>query len=152
MANPAGCSAAPGADVACPAGCFIVPFGALRVFVALVPDVFPGEVCVCTDSPVPVSRAVSDDVAALRVHAEVLTIGTSSGSPRAKEKAAAAAALAAAPPRRTDPLRDTIWSLQAPITPDANAAAAAVRLNEDRQHLLLEATTLAATRRRLESS
>ena len=54
-ADPAGSSAAPGADVACPAGCSIVPFGSLRVFVALVPDVFPGVVRVFTDSPVPVS-------------------------------------------------------------------------------------------------
>ena len=56
--KPAGCNAALGADVACPAGCFIVPFGVLRVLVALVPDVFPSEVCNCADSPVPVSRAV----------------------------------------------------------------------------------------------
>ena len=105
MAKPAGCSAVLGADVACPAGCFIVPFGALRVFVALVPDVFPSEVCNCTSSPVPVRCAVSDDVAALCVRAEVLTIGTSFGSPRTKEKAAAAAtAMTAAPPRRADPL------------------------------------------------
>ena len=151
-ANQAGCGATPGSDVACPAGCLIVPFGSLRVFVALVPDVFPGEVRVFADSPVPVSRVVPADIAALCVRAEVLTIGTSASSPHAKEKATAAAVLAAAPPRRTDPLRDTIWSLQAPIMPDADVAAAATQLNEDHQHLLLEATELAATRRRLESS
>jgi len=151
--NRAGCDVAPGSDVACPAGCFIVPFGSLRVFVALVPDVFPGEVRVFADSPVPVSCVVPADVTALRIRAEVLTIGTSAGSPHAKEKAAAAAAaLAAAPPRRADPLHDTIRSLQAPITPDADAAAAATHLNEDHQQLLLEATALAATRRQLESS
>ena len=147
-ANPAGCGAVSDANAACPAGCLVVPFGALRVFIALVPDVFPSEVRNCTDSPVPVSCAVSDDVAALCVRAEVLTIGTSSGSPHGKEKAAAAAA----PPRRADPLREMIRSLQAPITPDADTAAAAAQLNEDRQHLLVEATELAATRRQLESA
>jgi hypothetical protein len=147
-ADSAGCDATPGAGVACPAGCLVVPFGALRIFVALIPDEYPGKVHSFTDSPVPVGCAISDGVAGLRVRVEVLTTGASSGSPRGKEKAAAAAA----PPHRVDPLRETIRSLQAPITPDADMAAAVAQLNEDRQHLLDEATTLAATRRRLESA
>jgi hypothetical protein len=124
-ANPAGCDAASGTDVAHPMGCSIFPFGALRVFVALIPDEYPSKVHDFTDSAVPIGRVVSGDVANLCTRAEVLTIGASFGSSHSKDKAAAAAAAVAAPQaRRVDPLRETIRTLQAPITPDADSVAA----------------------------
>lgn len=53
---------------------------------------------------------------------------------------------------QADPLRAALQNLRIPITTDVGTTDTAARLDEDHWHLLDEATTLTAARRRMEST
>lgn len=62
-----------GAGVACPTGGSIVPFGELRIFVALVPDEHPSGVLTISDQLSFGGGNVSSDINGLCVRVEVLS-------------------------------------------------------------------------------
>ena len=60
-------------DIACPASGSVVPFGKLRVFIALVPNEYPSEVLTFSN-PLPSDGCgIPDDVTDLYIRVEVLT-------------------------------------------------------------------------------
>lgn len=110
-------------------GDFVIPYGDLRVFVALIPDKYPRDVLTFSDPPPSDGGRLTDDIADLCAYIEVLTTTSSQASGCSKGATAAASAVAAGA-GQSNPLRDVVQNLRTPIALGAYPAVATVELEE----------------------
>src|SRR4051812_6831549 len=127
----------------------IIPFGDLRVFVVVIPEVFPREVRVFSEltDPLPVgSEVVGAEGTTPHIRAEVMMAGASSHhSSASASRAARVAAGQAGPSNPPDVLRTPVELSTDPVTALAELEKTRVALAEQRDRMEADKRRLEAT-------